>query len=121
MGAEPVAGLIILVAADVVVKGPGSAGAMHEMPDVLLLVAPEATDAAQLPVLLPGGGIDVASLVQRSDEFVAVPGRTVGKLLRTGEVQSDRLQAQLCAHHAPPSSFRSATDRGGCRYLSSRV
>src|SRR6478735_3892770 len=64
------AGFVVFLAGEVVVKGPGAAGAMDEMADVFLLAAPETDDAAAVAVFLPGLGVEMAGVVERRAEAV---------------------------------------------------
>ena len=71
LGVEAVAGLVVLVAGDVVVEGPGAARSPDQVAVLMLLAGAEADHAAEGAVLLPGDRIDVVVFRERRDELVA--------------------------------------------------
>lgn len=76
--AEMIAGLIGLIAADIIAKGPSSARLAHQMADVVGFVRTKANDAAKVMILVPQIRIDPAIGIERRDESVAdqsAPGR----------------------------------------------
>ena len=88
--------LVVLVTGNVVAEGPAAARAVHEVADILLLAAPEPAHAALLARLLPAVGVDMAVGIERRDELVAVPGRTVRMLLGARQIEADLLQTHGC-------------------------
>src|SRR5262245_50367855 len=78
---KPIARFIVVLAADVVVKGPAAPWLMDEVADLIVLVRPKARDPAGLAMCPPQGGIDAAIAVQRCDQFVAVTA-AAGRMAR---------------------------------------
>jgi hypothetical protein len=75
MRAEAKAGFVVIIRRRIVMEDPasmlGTAGLVHQVTD-LLLMTPEAADAALLAVPLPKLRVSVASCIERSDELIAM-------------------------------------------------
>src|ERR1019366_8453044 len=69
--AEMIAGLVGLVSANIVSKGPGSARLAHQMADIVCLVGTKSNDPAKIMMLMPQIRIDPAIGIERRDESVA--------------------------------------------------
>ena len=94
MGTEAVSGLLVLLGAIPVVEHParmlGAAGLVHQVTK-FLLVAPEAAHAAIFTMLLPLRLVDMSASVEGRNEFVTMPRRAGGEVLRPREIQPDAL------------------------------
>src|SRR3569623_1927669 len=107
MRAEAVTALVVGSGAQVVIEHPaavlGAARLVHEEADLVGLGAPEAADAAMRTILHPLRIVDMPVGLERRDEFVAVPRRTLRKLLRAGEVEPDALEFVRQRRHGAAS------------------
>ena len=95
---------------------------MDEMADVFLLAAPEADDAAMVAMLLPALGIEMAVVVERRGEAIAVAVAAFGKPGRAGEIEADGLQAFGVGHgrsSVPDRCVRAQPSRPGRERASS--
>src|SRR5450755_4519287 len=88
MGAEAVAALVVVDPGWIVVEDParmlGSARLMHQKADLVVLAFPKPAHAAMLAIALPELHVDMALVVERSDEFVTMTLRTLREFLGAG-------------------------------------
>ena len=102
VGAEAVAGFVVVAGFRVVIEHParmlGAARLVHQTADLVRLVVPEPAHAAVVAMLLPELAVDVAVVVERSDELVAMPRRSGRKLLRPGKFEANALEYMWQRH-----------------------
>src|ERR1035438_10365253 len=88
MGAEAVAALVVVDPGWIVVEDParmlGSAWLVHQKADLVVLAFPEPAHAAMLAIALPELHVDMALVVERSDEFVTMTLRALREFLGAG-------------------------------------
>src|SRR5215475_2851304 len=107
VAAESIAGLVILFRRFVIVEHPArmlrATRLVHELADLVVLLAPEAAHAAMLAVCPPQDGVDMALCIERRHELVAVLLRAQGELLRARKIEADALEfMRQLGHEAPP-------------------
>src|SRR5665213_3192167 len=98
---EPMAGLIVDRAGEIVMEGPAPARPANEMADIVRLFRTEADDPAQFAVLAPRAGVKMSAGVERHDKHIATSRTADGMALFAGQFQSDATEVRrkflLCA------------------------
>src|SRR5262249_21321095 len=96
MRTEPIARFIVLLGDALVIEHParvaGAARAVHQMSELVRLALPEAPHAAVVAVLAPQIDVDVAAVIERSDELVAMARGARRKFLRAGQIEPDAFE-----------------------------
>src|SRR5690606_20063611 len=96
MGAEAIAGLVVVVAAFVIIEDPARALAaarlVDQVAELVGFTLPEPPNPAFIPMLLPQIDIDMAVAIERRDELIAVAWRPSRKLFRAREIEADKLE-----------------------------
>src|SRR5512145_2365831 len=90
MVAESIARLLVLgIAEQIVMKGPGSARLADEMSDLVRLIAPKAPHAAAVPQEVPLRHQNPAFIRQRSNEFITSLAASFGEIVIAREFQAN--------------------------------
>src|SRR5665811_1955649 len=96
MGAEAVAALVVVGPGWIVVEDParmlGSARLVHQEADLVVRAFPEPAHAAMLAIVSPERHVDMALVVERGDEFVAMALRALREFLGAGKIEPNALE-----------------------------
>jgi hypothetical protein len=90
--AQPIAGVVIVSAFDVVMKGPGAPWLLDDVTDSVRFPWPKPDHTAGRAITPPGFCVDPVVLVERKNEYIAIGGASFGMCLFACELEPDTLE-----------------------------